>query len=224
MDFEIIEGGRGVIAAQVKGGVAGSPFSPGDAVRILVGLLRNDSDRYLVITNRKASAGVRALRELLVQHAVGGEPADRIRDGIYRLLDRSERVRQLLSAVDDTWWERLRRASIVVDTRESDEVDECVRELVRTARRHADPSSVGWDAADLVSKYLVAVTLDIATGEHDHHLSGDDLASHLRVNPEVARSVLRAKEWRFIFCRRRAAPMLPGGRFWTRSGRFWRHR
>lgn len=196
VDFEIVEGGGRAVAAQVKGGVAGSRFTVADTVRVLQRLLTNDSDRYAVVTNRLPGPGLGELRELLIQYSLGTEPVDVLRGELLRLLSTaSEALRQWVRDADAGWVDRLRRVDIVIDTRTSGEVDESVRELVRAARHRVDPGGIGWDAAGLISKYLVAVTLDAAAGDGSHRISCDDFAERLRVDPAVARGVLQSKEW-----------------------------
>ncbi|MEU4598638.1 hypothetical protein [Nocardia sp. NPDC023988] len=195
IDFEVREGGRRAIAAQVKSGAAGSRFAVAQAVRILKRLITNDCDHYLIITNQLAGPGLEDLRELLAEFAAGRLSRTTFRERLSLLLARSEQLRVWLSELEDENLDRLGRSQIVVDDRGPDEVDESLRELVRAARHQVDPQNVGWDAAGLFSKYLVAVTLDAAAGDGRHRMSREDLVDHLRVDPAVARAVLQETDW-----------------------------
>lgn len=188
VDFGLLTPSGCALAAQVKAGVHGSTLSAVEAVRILLRLLTHNADRYAVITSRRAGAGLQALRELLRR-----QPVD-LRQRVGDLIARSGQTSEDLARADDEWWERLKRADIVLDQRTVDEVYENVRELVRTARHGLVPDAVGWDAAGLLTGYLVAEVLGKAASDGPP-LSRAQLTDAIQISQHTLKTLMRQRDW-----------------------------
>ncbi|WP_156757290.1 hypothetical protein [Actinokineospora pegani] len=187
VDFALMAGDRCRLAAQVKGGASGSVMSAADAVRVLLRLLTHDAEQYVLITSRRAGPGLLALIDVLRR--------DDARDRVADLVSRSPQVRDAVLDQGKTWFERLCSTRVVLDDRTIDELRDDVRERVRTTRRQLDPDSVAWDAAGLLTGYLVAEVLAKAARADMPALDRAAFVAALQLDHDTLRSVLRERGW-----------------------------
>ncbi|WP_145926656.1 hypothetical protein [Amycolatopsis orientalis] len=196
VDFALLRGDRCELAAQVKGGTPGSTMSAADAVRVLLRLLTHEADRYALITNRRPSPGLLTLIDAVHE--------DGARERIAAVVSRSPEVQRAVLAAGSEWVGRLARVQFVIDDRSVDELRTAVREQVRAARRMVDPRNVGWDAAGLLTGYLVAEVLAKAASPDCPILDRAALDAALRIDPQVLRTLMRDRDW--------AVPLTPAPR------------
>jgi hypothetical protein len=191
VDFALVHGVRCTTAAQVKGSTTGRPLVATEALEILLRLVTNEADRYLLITNRPLSSGVRNLTEALVDFT----DVHDLRSRLANIVAKSPVASRALATMDDKHLTRLARAAVVVDGRTVVELYEVVRELVREARHGLAPESVGWDAAGLLTGYLMSGLLNHAAADEQVPFTRDDLVRALCVAPTMLASVMRDRDW-----------------------------
>ncbi|MGW5718933.1 hypothetical protein ACWEVP_22365 [Amycolatopsis sp. NPDC003865] len=187
VDFALMRGEGCRLAAQVKGGAPGSSMNAADAARVLLRLLTQDAERYALITNRRAGSGLLELVDVLRS----GDP----REGLAALLSRSPKVEAAVVSAGPEWAERLGRVDIVIDDRSIDELRTAVREQVRNARRKFKPEGASWDAAGLLTGYLVAEVLARAASREGTTLDRASLETALRIDREALRSLMHERDW-----------------------------
>ncbi len=195
VDFALLSETGCALAVQVKGGVAGSEMTATAAVRVLLRLLTHTADRYELITNRRPSPGLLAVVNALQEYSSGSIDAQDLRARVADLVERSPEVHRQVLVADSTWFERLRRTAIVLDDRTVDELYDVVRERVRAARHELDPAGVGWDAAGLLTGYLMFEVLARAALEVSAPLSRADLTTALCVDQDTLKSLMRHRDW-----------------------------
>lgn len=195
VDFALLSESGCMLAAQVKGGVAGSMMTATEAVRVLLRLLTHTADQYELITNRRAGPGLHDLVQALQEYAAGTLTAGDLRSRMAELVSRSGEIQRAVFAAGETWFERLRYAKIVLDNRTVDELYEDVRERVRAMRHHLDPAGVGWAAAGLLTGYLMSEILAKAALEDCAPISCTDLRAALCIDQDTLKSVMRYRDW-----------------------------
>ncbi|MBV9163962.1 MAG: hypothetical protein JO281_20990 [Pseudonocardiales bacterium] len=189
VDFALVAGDDNLLVAQVKSGGADSSLSASDVVSILLRLLTHSARRYAVITNRASTPSLAVLLDVLR----GDE--DKIHEGVLATVKSSPRVQREVPDRGHVFWERLRRVEMVLDRRAGDEVRAAVRERVRSARHHLAPSSVGWDAAGLLTGYLVSEVLAKAAQPAAPALSVSDVVAVLGMDQDTLKSLLVRRDW-----------------------------
>lgn len=187
VDFALVAGDDNLLIAQVKSGGVDSSLSASDVVSMLLRLLTHSARRYVVITNRASTPSLAVLLDVLD----GDE--DKIREGVLTAVKSSPRVQREVPDKGHVFWERLRRAKVVLDRRTGDEVRAAVRERVRSARHHLAPS--GWDAAGLLTGYLVSEVLAKAAQPTTAALSVSDVVTVLGMDQDTLKSLLVRRDW-----------------------------
>lgn len=188
VDFALIGHDENLVVAQVKSGHADRPLTAPDALTVFMRLLEHSARRYLLITNRPASKGLLDLSKLIRDGATD------LRESILSLAQRS-RLADKLQGADDEFWRRLRCAEVVLDSRTIEQVRDDVREQVRAARHRLAPSTIGWDAAGLLTGHLVWEVLARAAGSDVAQLTTADLADALGTDQNALRGLLVERDW-----------------------------
>ncbi len=195
VDFALHDRQRCVLAVQVKSGVAGNAMSASQAVQMLLRLLTQPAERYAVITSRGAGPSLTALIDVLRRHRERSAETVMVQQEVVALVAGADDTHRAVLRQDEQWWERLRHAEIILDHRSVDEVYAAVRERVRAARHQLDPAHVGWDAAGLLTHYLVAEVLAKAAARDAPDLSRTDLATAVCQQPENLQAVMLRRDW-----------------------------
>lgn len=195
VDFALYTDAGCSLVAQVKAGIHGSTMSAVQAVKMLLRLATHRAERLLIVTNRGHGPGIDELCVLLEQHAATTLPFVDGRNALEALVAGSPETRRQVNALNPAEWGLLRNAGIVFDDRNVEETYAAVRELVRTARRSAQGGTVGWDAAGLLTGYLVSETLATAATQHTPALTREQLFDALGVDYDVLASVMRRRDW-----------------------------
>ncbi|WP_027946986.1 hypothetical protein [Amycolatopsis taiwanensis] len=188
VDFSLRCGERTRTVAQVKSGGVAAVMTAAQLLDILVRLLTHAAERYLVVTNR--SADDRLTKLLAVLRAGKSD----LRERVLAVAGRSK-VAAVLATKDERFWERMRRVQVVLDTRGIEQVRMDVRERVRAARHHVAPSTVGWDAAGLVTGYLLWEVMAKGAGAAQTELTMPDLLAVLGTDAASLKALMRERDW-----------------------------
>lgn len=188
VDFGVRCSDRITTVAQIKSGGATSAFTASNLLSIAVRLLTHSAEHYLVVTNRSAGDN---LSELLA--LVHGEGSD-LREQVLALAGRWK-VATELAAQEPEFWQRLVRMEVVLDPRDIEQVRVDVQERVRAARHRVAPSTVGWDAAGLLTGYLVWEVMGKAAGPAVAELPMSALLRILGTSVEALTALIRERDW-----------------------------
>lgn len=188
VDFGVRCGDRITTVAQIKSGGATSAFTASNLLSIAVRLLTHSAEHYLVVTNRSAGDNLSELLALLRD-----EGSD-LRERVLALAGRWK-VATELAAQEPEFWQRLVRMEVVLDPRDIEQVRVDVQERVRAARHRVAPSTVGWDAAGLLTGYLVWEVMGKAAGPAVAELPMSALVRVLGISVEALTALIRERDW-----------------------------
>ncbi|MGB3444624.1 MAG: hypothetical protein WBA97_38275 [Actinophytocola sp.] len=188
VDFGVRCGDRITTVAQIKSGGANSAFTASNLLSIAVRLLTHSAEHYLVVTNRSAGDNLSELLALLRD-----ERPD-LRERVLALAGRWK-VATELAAQEPEFWQRLVRMEVVLDPRDIEQVRVDVQERVRAARHRVAPSTVGWDAAGLLTGYLVWEVMGKAAGPAVAELPMSALVRILGTSVEALTALIRERDW-----------------------------
>ncbi|WET81075.1 hypothetical protein P3102_07560 [Amycolatopsis sp. QT-25] len=188
VDFGVRRGDRIMTVAQIKSGGATSAFTASNFLSIAVRLPTHSAEHYLVVTNRSAGDN---LSELLILMRIEGSD---LRERVLALAGRWK-VATELAAQEPEFWQRLVRMEVVLDPRDIEQVRVDVQERVRAARHRVAPSTVGWDAAGLLTGYLVWEVMGKAAGPAVAELPMSALLRILGTSVDSLTALIRERDW-----------------------------
>lgn len=192
IDFDVLDvDGRTRRAVQVKSKPSGGSMAPGEALGVLLGLIRHDADSYELLTNAVPAQGTQRLAAALeaVRDADDAEVLPQALTGIISTA-RLVQVRDLPTGQR----QRLLRCRVRFDPREEDEIRDGLRERLRAFRSRTN-AALGQRSAGLLFGYLVAEILDRAADEAKAVFTIDQLRAHLLISHEDLARGIGSRDW-----------------------------
>jgi len=197
VDYELTDDkGRTFSAVQVKARTPGRGMGAGEIFRVLAGLVRvRDACRYELLTNAVAGSSA---EDLLSALRSDGD-AEKMRSEIDEILAAVSAVspRDQLRRLDEEHLGRLRRASVLFDSRDDTEIVDGLISRLRSYRnqRHA---GLGEQSAGLMVGYLISEIFRRAGNSAEATFSIADFQALLLIDSTALAQTLRARDWGLV--------------------------
>ncbi|WP_419667584.1 NB-ARC domain-containing protein [Streptomyces sp. 2-1] len=197
VDFDLVDQvGDCVLAAQVKSASPGRQVSAPESFMILAELVSKvEAERYELITAALPDRNCRALAKALDAPL----PSPRqLKEVLAGLLERAPSATARLKTLTEQELERLARARVVFDARNTEDIRQDLHERLRQ-RRARHRAGLGSRSAGLITGHLIADIMRRAADPREAYWTIADFTEEALVDDDVLAQALGRLDWGSVF-------------------------